>query len=89
MRPGQKTSRSWNFKFFCLKFKGEFGDVKNNFQNKKTFSFHENFSILMSEVNFNDFGKCLIFSNFFPIRVFLTFFDAFFEFSIKTVLEKK
>ena len=35
VRPGQKTSRSWNLKFFFLKCRGEFGDVKNNFQNKK------------------------------------------------------
>ena len=37
---------------FFLKCRGEFADVKNNFQNKKMFYFHENFSLLVSEVNF-------------------------------------
>ena len=69
--------------FFFLKCRGEFGDVENNFQSKKMFCFYENFSILVSEVNFNDFGKRLIFSNFFP------FFHAFFEFSIKNCIRKK
>jgi len=51
--------------------RGEFGDVKNYIQNKNTFSFHENFSLLVSEVNFSDFVKNLDFSKFFPIKAFL------------------
>ena len=65
--------------FFFLKCRGEFGDVKNNFQNKKTFCFHENFSLLVSEVNFNDFVKNLHFSKFFPIKAFLAKFSMVFS----------
>ena len=42
VRPGKKTSRSWNLIFFILKCRGEFGDVKNNFQNKKMFFDQQN-----------------------------------------------
>jgi len=42
-------------------------------------NFHENFSILVSEVNFNDFGKCLIYSNFFPLKAFLAIFMTLFS----------
>ena len=79
VRPGQKTSRSWNLKFFFLKCRGEFGDVKTIFKIKKTFCFHENFSLLVSEVNFNDFVKNLHFSKFFPIKAFLAKFSMLFS----------
>ena len=76
--------------FFFLKCRGgELVDVKNNFQNKKMFFFHEKFSILVSEVNFNDFGKCLIFSNFFLLKAFLSFFRRFFRTQHKKTVPEK
>ena len=50
-------------KFSFFDYKEEFGDVKKIFEMKIFLGLLENFSLSVSELNFNDLGKCLIFSN--------------------------